>query len=199
MEGTALFPASWHPQRPHMAPDGLTLLTLKPSRSAVGGVRYYFIHFGISSHDEDIVTGRLGQERAPELDGDTAYDPFKLDVYVLGMAYETFLLEVSSRISHSSRFPLTCRPTQRHPETEFVSPLVKFMTSEDPKDRPSAAEALNHFKSIRTSLTESTMAQRFRPRDPELPFMGLINDQLYRIQDLWWRLKARAAIRPPPT
>lgn len=51
--------------------------------------RYYFIDFGISTRFEGPgpyrVTGCIGRDPSPpELSETVPYDPFKLDVYVLG-------------------------------------------------------------------------------------------------------------------
>lgn len=94
MDGRALFPKGWHPQLRATYPDGTEMKNPSPSRTASGGVRYYFIDFGISSRDKDQVLGIDGQEPAPELSATVPYDPYKLDVYVLGMAYRHLLLEV---------------------------------------------------------------------------------------------------------
>lgn len=95
MDGRRLYPLGWHPQEWEVLPNGKSMKRSDPSRTAVGGVRYYFIDFGISTKDETQVLGVDGQEPAPELSNDVPYDPFKLDVYILGMAYRHFLVEVS--------------------------------------------------------------------------------------------------------
>lgn len=96
MDATPMFPMGWHPQRPHRSPDAATPIGRGRSRTAVGGVKYYFIDFGISSYDQDSVLGFDGQERAPELSQEVPYSPYKLDVYILGMVYENFLIDVSA-------------------------------------------------------------------------------------------------------
>ena len=66
------------------------------------GARYYFIDFGISSRDQDSVLGADGQVHAPELSNFKSYNPFKLDIYILGSTYDYTFLLVSS--------PLPCTP-----------------------------------------------------------------------------------------
>lgn len=97
MDGRAMFPRGWHPQSWLALPDGVTDLGQGriPSRTAAGTVRYYYIDFGISSLDEDTVLGIHGQERAPELSDTKPYNPFKLDVYILGMAFSRLAIQVS--------------------------------------------------------------------------------------------------------
>lgn len=94
MDGRAMFPEGFHAQQWLFYPDARPI-DLNASRTAVGGVRYYFIDFGISSLDEDKVLGVDGQERAPELSDSVPYDPYKLDVYILGQVYRGFILRVS--------------------------------------------------------------------------------------------------------
>lgn len=65
-----------------------------PSRTASGGVRYLFIDFGISSLGEEKVLGFAGIVKAPELSEMYPYDPFKVDVYILGKMYERLFAEV---------------------------------------------------------------------------------------------------------
>lgn len=94
MDGRRLFPLGWHPQQWEVYPNGKIMTSTDPSRTAVGGVRYYFIDFGISTKDQDEVLGIHGQELSPELSDKVPYNPYKLDVYILGMAYQHFLVEV---------------------------------------------------------------------------------------------------------
>ncbi|KAG8894693.1 hypothetical protein FRC00_008581 [Tulasnella sp. 408] len=96
MDGRDLFPGGWHPQGIFSAPDGSSLKNMSPSRTAVGGVRYYFIDFGISTYNQDRTIGSLGQEPSPELSDDVPYDPYKLDVYILGMTYQRFLVKLGT-------------------------------------------------------------------------------------------------------
>lgn len=98
MDGRRLYPAGWHPQRWRVFPNGESMKDGDPSRTAVGGVRYYLIDFGISSQNQDQVLGVDGQEPSPELSNDVPYDPYKLDVYILGMAYRHFLIEVKPHL-----------------------------------------------------------------------------------------------------
>ncbi|KAG8926388.1 hypothetical protein FRC01_008928 [Tulasnella sp. 417] len=90
MDGRALFPNGWHPQGFRTSKDGKAPVPI-PSLREVDRVRYYFIDFGISTVGEDMTVGTPGQERAPELSADIPYDPYKLDVYILGMAYKRLL------------------------------------------------------------------------------------------------------------
>lgn len=94
MDGRALFPDGWHPQSLLTSRDGLGNAGF-PSLREVEQLRYYFIDFGISSWNEDLTVGDAGQERAPELSETIPYNPYKLDVYILGMAYSKFFEAVN--------------------------------------------------------------------------------------------------------
>lgn len=52
-------------------------------------VRYYYVDFGMSTRflpgEPRLVTGQLGRDReAPELSDTVPYDPFKVDVFIIG-------------------------------------------------------------------------------------------------------------------
>lgn len=67
-----------------------------PSRTAVGGVRYYFTDFELATSDQSSALGFVGQVRAPEESETVPYDPYKLDIYVLGKTYHHLMMEVST-------------------------------------------------------------------------------------------------------
>jgi hypothetical protein len=94
MDARNLFPSNWHPQLPRRTPDGKIIMDVLPSRAGCGGVRYYFVDFGLSTREVSEVVGLDGQELAPEMSNHISYDPFKLDIYMLGMAYQRLLMNV---------------------------------------------------------------------------------------------------------
>lgn len=99
MDARAMFPKGWHPQEWKRRLDGSAMpYDQPPSRTAVGGVRYYFIDFGLSTFKQSMTVGPHGQERAPELSDTVPYDPYKLDVYILGKAYYRLILAVSNDV-----------------------------------------------------------------------------------------------------
>ncbi|KAG8903695.1 hypothetical protein FRC01_009033 [Tulasnella sp. 417] len=176
MDGRALFPKSWHPQLRATFPDGREMKNPDPSRTAVGGVRYYFIDFGISSRDQDKVLGIDGQEPAPELSATVPYDPYKLDVYVLGMAYRHLLLE-------------------EHVGAEVFLPLINFMSKPNPADRPTAAESLQRYQELSKTFSSSILSQRLRPKAfPESTLVRMIRDLHYRVQDFYWSRQKKAPL-----
>ncbi|KAG8990792.1 hypothetical protein FRB94_013099 [Tulasnella sp. JGI-2019a] len=177
MDARAMFPEGWHPQGYERKPDGQLIKNSSPSRTAVGGVRYFFIDFGLSSLREDSTVGFSGQERAPELSYDVPYDPYKLDVYVLGMAYKQLLVDLNSGV-------------------DFVKPLIAYMTLEAPEDRPTAAEAVERFQLIRSTMTETQLSQRLWPLKPEWIGIRIIKDAYYRYCDRRWTKKPKKELEP---
>jgi len=177
MDGRTMFPKGCHPQSTAQLPSGRYISNKSPSRTAAGGVRYYFIDFGIATQGEDSSLGLLGQERAPELSDTVPYDPYKLDVYILGMMYQHFLVEEFSGV-------------------EFLTPLIDYMTDQCPDKRPSAAEAFNRFKGIKSKMSEYQLSQRLHPLTPESTPIRLAKDAYYRLCDLWWMLKPKKMLGP---
>lgn len=97
MDGRSLYPKGFHPSAQHMSPSCKTR-AIHLRRIHAPPVKYFFIDFGIStifSESQDRVAyGVLGREAAPEQE-EASYDPFALDIYVLGKVYESKFLEVS--------------------------------------------------------------------------------------------------------
>ena len=64
--------------------------------------RYYYIDFGISVYippdaSSKLVVGGHGRDQeAPELSFDVAYDPFKLDIFIIGNMFRKVLYSVGS-------------------------------------------------------------------------------------------------------
>ncbi|KAG8893787.1 hypothetical protein FRB99_001706 [Tulasnella sp. 403] len=160
-----------------LEPDGRPLQLQEPSRTAAGGVRYYFIDFGISTRDQDRVVGVNGQERAPELSSDVPYDPYKLDVYDLGRAYKTLLEDTNLK-------------------AVFLDPLIELMTKKSPVDRPSAAEAFQTFKTLSKGMSWVTLSRRLRSESPESFLTRTFRDTRYRMCELWWALKPKRRLPP---
>lgn len=108
MDGRGLFPEGWHPQSLLSSRDGLHSAG-RPALREVRDLRYYFIDFGLSTHGESMTLGEHGQEEAPELSSTVPYDPYKLDVYILGKAYGRFFVPVSTRGERAENPVLTSR------------------------------------------------------------------------------------------
>ena len=92
MDADAMYPEGFHPIKIMHKPDYSGWATYVPR--SIAGVRYYFAEFGISVHipEEDrpgSVTGNLGRDQdPPELSATIPYDPFKLDIFIIGNMLE---------------------------------------------------------------------------------------------------------------
>ena len=98
MDAEAMFPEGFHPAQHWYKPDYSGITKWIP-RSVVG-VRYYFTDFGISVHipEDDpvkLVTGKHGRDKeVPELSNKVPYDPFKLDIYIIGNMFRRKFCDV---------------------------------------------------------------------------------------------------------
>ena len=98
MDAEPLYPKGFHPIKPVADASGIRLAHTRRRRD-VGGVRYYFIDFGISSkfspEEPRQVVGIFGQDNeVPELSKTEPYDPFKVDVFILGNLFKRAFLKV---------------------------------------------------------------------------------------------------------
>ena len=88
MDGNHLYPGGFHPIRQICSPDG-TSVAWPMSRSHFH-VQYYYIDFSLSVYippdvQPKLVVGIFGRDQEPpELSDSIPYDPFKLDVFILG-------------------------------------------------------------------------------------------------------------------
>lgn len=98
MDGSLLYPKGFHP--------GVWLLdssgkhTTPRRRRDTLGIKYYFTDFGISTRFDGtesncLVTGRDGQdEDVPELHKSEPYDPFAVDIFILGNLFRNSFTNV---------------------------------------------------------------------------------------------------------
>ena len=88
MDANAMYPEGFHPVNMDYTPDCSSLAVHTTRASA--GVKYYFVDFGISVRSSEtnsptLVTGSYGRDQdPPELSDDVPYDPFKLDIFIIG-------------------------------------------------------------------------------------------------------------------
>ena len=99
MDGDPLFPKGFHPSVPTLDASGKRA---KPRRRRdVSGVKYYFTDFGISyrfdgTEETRLVIGQEGQDQeVPELHQLEYYDPFPVDVFILGNLFWRKFVRVS--------------------------------------------------------------------------------------------------------
>ncbi|KII93048.1 hypothetical protein PLICRDRAFT_170843 [Plicaturopsis crispa FD-325 SS-3] len=157
MDATRLYPQGWHPLRRDCEPDAFTQLSAPPSRTD-NLIRYYFIDFGLSirfSEGESHIirtSGGMPQEKTvPELLVDAPYDAYKTDIYILGCVYRKELYEKFTGL-------------------DFLLPLISPpMADQEPSRRPTAAEALEHFRRIQAQLGPASLQWPLHPIDEILP------------------------------
>ncbi|KAF8217719.1 hypothetical protein K438DRAFT_2006766, partial [Mycena galopus ATCC 62051] len=118
------------------------------NRCSVGPVDYYYIDFGLSMHypkgrDTALTTGTLRNFRTiPELSETVPYNPFKVDVFQLGLTMANVIKE--------------------YPDLRIFSPVANRMMSTNPSDRPEPAQSLQEFNSI---------VARFSPKKLRSPIL----------------------------
>ena len=98
MDGDAMYPEGFHPIRINQTPD--CLRPAEHTTRTVAGVKYYFLDFGISCYLPDansprLVTGMDGRDQEPpELSDIDPYNPFKLDIFIIGNMLKQEFCEV---------------------------------------------------------------------------------------------------------
>ncbi|KAJ3015694.1 hypothetical protein NUW54_g170 [Trametes sanguinea] len=160
MDGDLLYPKGYHPMSIHSLPDDPYQMAPVRSRRGVQ-LKYYYVDFGISTRyapDEprQLVVGNAGLDQdVPELSNEIPYDPFKVDVFILGNFFRQHFLE-------------------KYTNANMLAPLVREMTAKEPVDRPSAEEAWRKFHEIRQGVSFLQSSWRLRPRDEPLPVTAVL-------------------------
>lgn len=104
-----MYPKGFHPvetdKKPNMRGEAPHHSRFTTPRS----VKYYYVDFGISSQftsDDEEQTSRLVvgtdglDDEVPELSDVTPYDPFKVDVFILGNYFKRTILRVRCPFAH---------------------------------------------------------------------------------------------------
>ncbi|KAF7306345.1 Protein kinase domain-containing protein [Mycena indigotica] len=141
MDASKVVPGGSHFDDPSTQESNLSLRFCWRDRCSVEPIAYYFIDFGLSRYFPGGVEtafnfGRYGQDRTvPEFKWEVPHNPFKVDIYQLG---NTFL-----------------RVLARFPENrEYLLPLLRTMTANDPNARPTALEALTELEALGEHIPE---------------------------------------------
>ncbi|PSR72481.1 hypothetical protein PHLCEN_2v11648 [Hermanssonia centrifuga] len=98
MDVHQLYPEGFHPVLEEFSPDGRTSAR-QLSRTNVR-VKYYYVDFGISvyfpAHQHPkLAVGEYGRDQdVPELSVEVPYDPFKVDIFIIGNMYKRQLYNV---------------------------------------------------------------------------------------------------------
>lgn len=102
MDANALFPEGFHPVHGLFLPDGMTPAS-RHSRKGMP-IKYYYIDFGISVHippdtHPKLAVGPYGRDReVPELSADIPYDPFKVDIFIIGNLFRRNFHDVGAKL-----------------------------------------------------------------------------------------------------
>jgi len=98
LDADAMYPEGFHPVAIDIAADysGIAKYTSR----TIGGAKYYYADFGISVYIPEavspkLVTGILGRDRdPPESLRKRPYDPFKLDIFIIGNMFRQEFYQV---------------------------------------------------------------------------------------------------------
>lgn len=160
-----MYPRGHHPILDDHLPDCSRIAPVRPRAGA--DVKYYFTDFGISTRfaaddETKLVLGSKGLDKSPpELSDTVPYDPFKLDIYILGNLFrKTF--------------------TQKYRNLSMLDPLVEKMTARDPALRPTAEEALREWQAVQENTPMLTSVWRLQPVD-EGTLVGAVRDTLHPV------------------
>ncbi|KAI0637719.1 hypothetical protein C8Q77DRAFT_1087476 [Trametes polyzona] len=159
MDASELYPQGHHPILLDDLPDvSKRAPVLYHARSKV---KYYFIDFGISSKNQTTVTGRDSTDKTvPEFSDHVPYDPFKVDIYLLGNVFTKCFLKFRN--------------------LDIVEPLVARMKQHKPSDRPTAQEVFEEWQAIAARTSAISQAWRVQPRDESLAGRA-IRDAVYGV------------------
>jgi len=183
MDPGEMYPEGFHPAQTAYKHDYSGFANYLP-RSVVG-VRYYFADFGISVDMSDtdhpgLVTGSSGRDQdPPELSPTVPYDPFKLDIFIVGNMFKQEFCDQFSNV-------------------EFLRPLADWMATRDPERRPSADEALRDWHRLREGIY--TVNKEWRPRRRGENIMGIAMDaiSLCEVSVFCARVIFEGLFRQPP-
>lgn len=155
-----IYPSGFHPVSRTRLPD-LSGFATNLSRTEVT-LKYYYIDFGISVYippesTQRLVVGEDGRDQdPPELSEDVPYDPFKLDVFIIGNMFHNEFVQNFSNVS-------------------FLEPLIKTMKTADPSSRPTAEQALQYWHEIRRGLSPLSSVCRLRGKDETWPVSAVFD------------------------
>ena len=99
MDAFSLYPRGFHPVRTNRTPDVKSYS--RPWPRILVPVKYYYVDFGIAVKippgTSPLVLGRDGQDQeVPELSDRIPYDPFKVDIFILGNVFRHNIYAVCS-------------------------------------------------------------------------------------------------------
>ncbi|KAL5530897.1 hypothetical protein ACEPAG_3773 [Sanghuangporus baumii] len=153
MDGANLYPRGFHPGASYLDYSGKRLASPRHRRN-VRGIKYYFTDFGISSRFDDannprLVTGKDCQDKQlPELYQDEPYDPFLVDIFLLGNVFKRVLVE-------------------RYDALAFLAPLADTMTQREPKSRPTTQACMQLLDNLIRQQSPRSLLRLIISRDAD--------------------------------
>ncbi|KAJ6621031.1 kinase-like domain-containing protein [Mycena sp. CBHHK59/15] len=142
MDETRVVPAGSHFLRPRTH-SGFIHLFRWNNRCSVGPVDYYYIDFGLSMHfpGGHATASTVGTLRTfptiPELSKTESYNPFKVDVYQLGLTMQ--------------------KSIETYWALSDFRPVAAAMMNPNPQNRPTPAESLAQLNSIAARMSSRTL------------------------------------------
>ncbi|KAJ6602693.1 kinase-like domain-containing protein [Mycena vulgaris] len=124
------------------------------NRCTVSPVDYYYIDFGLSMYFPDGKDTALYQGTLrtfltiPELSETTPYNPFKVDIFQLGLTMRKLI--------------------DAYPDLEDFRPVADNMTATNPNDRPTPADALQHLRNIAVAMSPTKLSVQIWEKDTGL-------------------------------
>lgn len=115
-----MYPQGHHPQMLRRLPHSFETAPYVTRLAARPPVKYYYVDFGLSSKFDPeefpkLALGGDGRDQTvPELSDTVPYDPFKVDVFIIGNVLRTIFCEVSHLIVYCvlhSLHPVRLTPT----------------------------------------------------------------------------------------
>ncbi|KAJ7128829.1 kinase-like domain-containing protein [Mycena crocata] len=142
MDETLVVPAGSHFMMPRTH-SGFPKLFRSNNRCAVGPVNYYYIDFGLSLYFPNgqatalTSDGLRNFEMIPEMSGTKPYNPFKVDIFQLGLVMQKLI--------------------QTYAPLRHFAPVAAAMMAPNPQGRPAPRESLIHLKSIAAKMSSRAM------------------------------------------
>ncbi|KAJ7445166.1 kinase-like domain-containing protein [Mycena galericulata] len=124
------------------------------NRCTVGPVDYYYIDFGLSLHfpngkDTALYLATLRTfPTIPELSQTVPYNPFQVDIYQMGLTMHQLI--------------------DTYPDLDDFRPVADTMTVEDPKARPTPADALKHLRETATAMPPLKLSEQIWEKETGL-------------------------------
>ncbi|KAI0645829.1 kinase-like domain-containing protein [Trametes meyenii] len=179
MDPQQLFPDLYHFACPWLSRD-LSRSAKHYTRTS-RPTRYYYIDFGLSRKFDPAqgpprVHPIWGADRSvPEFQQTVdVYDPFPTDVYYLGNAFRTVLLN-------------------EYQDLDFLKPLVDEMVQDEPAARPTMEHVTARFDLLLDSLSSSQLRSRLVPRN-ELRILGYVRAVAHAFRTLYYICTFRPAL-----